>query len=121
MKIFILIFTLLCANNLISQWLPLTLNKRTDANKSSIISFKEEVKSIENYFKTIDIDKKGSGYKPFKRWEYYWKNYLQADGTIAPADHLWNAWIKKQQMSNSIEDKSNWTSLGPFSQSKKKD
>jgi photosystem II stability/assembly factor-like uncharacterized protein len=119
MKIFILIFTLLCANNLISQWLPLTLNKRTDANKSSIISFKEEVKSIENYFKTIDIDKKGSGYKPFKRWEYYWKNYLQADGTIAPADHLWNAWIKKQQMSNSIEDKSNWTSLGPFSQSKK--
>ena len=75
--------------------------------------------SAENYFNTIDRDKKGSGLKPFKRWEYHWNHYTKSDGTIAPATDLWNAWEQKNNLNasqkNNANDTSNWTSLGPYS------
>ena len=85
--------------------------------KSSKTTFETTINQYKNYFLDKDIDKKGSGYKPFKRWEYHWNYYLQNDGTIAPAEHLWNAWEQKQKMSKSALAVSNWTEKGPFSQS----
>lgn len=70
------------------------------------------------YFTTIDKDKKGSGLKPFERWNYHWSHYTKADGTIAPASDLWSAWKAKNAMNNNQEartDESSWTSLGPYS------
>ncbi|MCC7521894.1 MAG: hypothetical protein IT220_09700, partial [Flavobacteriaceae bacterium] len=33
-------------------------------------TYDQMVAKAQTYFNSIDIDKKGSGYKPFKRWEY---------------------------------------------------
>ncbi|WP_431165754.1 T9SS type A sorting domain-containing protein [Tenacibaculum halocynthiae] len=75
-------------------------------------------KAAEAYFKTIDRDKKGSGLKPFKRWEYHWSHYLKPDGTISPAKDLWNAWEQKKQLSTQNKKSSgDWKPLGPYENS----
>ena len=76
---------------LFSQVLPLDISEENILNKNNTISkerFKDITNLYENYFSEKDVDKKGSGYKPFKRWEYQWSHYLLEDGTIAPAETL---------------------------------
>jgi len=83
-----------------------------------------KLSDIENafdiYWEGKDNTKKGSGYKPFKRWANHWQDYLQEDGTIAPPAELWKAWERKQKSEseknpygvpdNTIID---WRNLGP--------
>lgn len=71
---------------------------------------------FEQFWAGKDHIKKGSGYKPFKRWEEHWSNYLLDDGTIAPASYLWNAWEEKNALAvqtNLSSPSSNWSNLGP--------
>ncbi len=99
-----------------TQQLPLSSDiDKTNKKSSRQVTFKETTERLDAYFSTRDIDKKGSGYKPFKRWEYHWSHYLQADGTIAPAEHLWKAWEQKKAMSKNSNAISDWTDKGPFS------
>ena len=117
MKKTLLLFTfILLSTFLYAQQLPLLSKDVNNQKTSKKETFEETTKNLEAYFSTRDIHKKGSGYKPFKRWEYHWSHYLQADGTIAPAEHLWNAWEQKKAMSNNSKATSNWTTKGPFSQ-----
>ncbi|HHC79397.1 MAG TPA: T9SS type A sorting domain-containing protein [Flavobacteriia bacterium] len=117
-KLLILPLFFLMLTAIKAQELPLTISNDNAAKSSAKkVTFKETVESFEKYFATKDITKKGSGYKPFKRWEYHWSQYLQADGTIAPAEYLWDAWKQKKQMEKSAKVASNWVSKGPFSQS----
>lgn len=76
--------------------------------------------SFDAYWKDKDYTKKGSGYKPFKRWAHHWQDYLQEDGTIAPPAVLWEAWERKQEAEAQqtifgVPDNSviNWSNLGP--------
>lgn len=112
----ILIFSLSPA-----QQFPLEINTNNtiNKNKSTISSFKNTINQYNNYFSSQDIHKKGSGYKPFKRWEYRWSHYLQEDGKITPVDQLWKAWEQKQELTKRSKATSNWTAVGPFSQSSK--
>ncbi|MFN0728255.1 T9SS type A sorting domain-containing protein [Polaribacter gochangensis] len=75
--------------------------------------------AAEKYFSTIDRYKKGSGYKPFKRWEYQNGFYTNPDGTLKTTAQKTEAWQQKNKMNSSVQnnanDTSNWTSLGPFS------
>ena len=92
----------------------------TDISRTNEMSYDEIVNAANVYFQNRDVAKKGSGYKPFKRWEYHWDFYKQADGTIAPASLLWQAWNEKQQLSQNTNNRntqvvSNWQSVGPFS------
>ncbi len=103
-----------------AQDLPLLTDVDNFKKKNNTaLTFKEKTQTLEDHFNTIDIDKKGSGYKPFKRWEYRWSHYLQPDGTIAPVEHLWKAWEQKQKMAPNAKAVSNWTDKGPFDQSSK--
>lgn len=78
----------------------------------------EEISAAaESYFNTIDKNKKGSGYKPFKRWQYNWSKFLKPDGKIAPKGDLFKAWEEKKLMTNSEADVSNWIALGPYDNS----
>lgn len=78
-------------------------------------TLKEMASYAESYFNTIDRNKKGSGLKPFKRWEYNMSHYLNPDGTIAPVSELWGAWKQKQALSKqSKNDVSDWKPLGPY-------
>ena len=92
--------------------------------RQSALEQAPKLSDIENafdvYWEGKDYTKKGSGYKPFKRWANHWQDYLQEDGTIAPPAVLWEAWERKQeseskQNSFSIpgDDIVNWTNLGP--------
>ncbi|AUC13659.1 hypothetical protein BTO06_00200 [Tenacibaculum sp. SZ-18] len=82
-------------------------------------TLKEMASQAEKYFSTIDASKKGSGLKPFKRWENNWSHYLNEDGTIASKEKLWDAWrVKNALHGKSAKNNTNvsdWKSLGPFS------
>ena len=101
----------------------ITVNQTGFANQSAQLQL-PKLSDIENafdiYWKDKDYTKKGSGYKPFKRWANHWQDYLQVDGTIAPPALLWQAWERKQEAEAqltpfSVPDNNiiNWTNLGP--------
>ncbi len=115
-KLLLIPLLLISFNVLNSQHLPIFPSDKNIAKKNRQV-FKDISENYENYFASRDREKKGSGYKPFKRWEYHWSRYLQQDGTIAPAESLWDAWEQKQKMTKSSTAVSNWSTKGPFSQS----
>ena len=120
MKKTLLLLSVLFTFSLHSQTLPLLEKKNlSEKNTKSKITFNDLVKDGNLYFSKLDVNKKGSGYKPFKRWEYHWRYYLQEDGTIAPPKLLWNAWEQKNEMAKSSKAVSNWTDKGPFDQTSK--
>lgn len=98
----------LSAQNLLDgPWSKKELNKSPEN-----ISFKEQTNSFNAYWENKDINQKGNGYKPFKRWEYHWRNYVQEDGTLPNGNELWSLFEQKQLISQNAE--SNWTSIGPW-------
>ena len=129
----IILFTILpffVLGQVISPTNPYTKNfvsvkqKQTGFAKQSAQQQSPKLSDIENafdiYWKDKDYTKKGSGYKPFKRWANHWQDYLQQDGTIAPAAVLWEAWERKQEAEAQqtlfgVPDNSviNWSNPGP--------
>jgi hypothetical protein len=89
-------------------------------NNSKEINFKNEVETFNNYWKNHNSKIKGSGYKPFKRWENKWENQLNPDGTIMTPQQLWAALEdknnQKTQKNNTVQalPPSNWQPVGPF-------
>ena len=72
------------------------------------------------YWETHNKEAKGSGYKPFKRWEAHWENYVDVNGFLPSTIEMWNSWeqktFKKQLRTTSsaaMTDESDWYSLGP--------
>lgn len=102
-----------------SQYNPNAPWKNNNLNSKNS-SFQNEVNLFNEYWKTHDKNKKGSGYKPFKRWENKWENQLNDDGTIMTPQQLWQAWLEKNNAkanrSNSTMalPPSNWQPVGPF-------
>lgn len=93
-----------------APWMNTVQKKST----SSKITLQEISNSFNHYWEGKDFQKKGSGFKPFKRWESHWENYLMADGTLATPDLIWKAWNKKQQLSMVMTNNSDWNSIGPY-------
>lgn len=62
---------------------------------------------------------KGSGWKAFKRWEWYWEQRVNADGSFPAADanaKALEAWLASHPTAAEERDGSTqWTSLGPNS------
>lgn len=57
---------------------------------------------------------KGCGWKPFKRWEYFTQNRINADGSLLSPDHVQNAYQEyMQQNDQSTSLAGNWISQGP--------
>lgn len=121
MKKLILLFAL-CSYSLIqaqfnqsAPWMQgLNQEQRTE---NSRLTFQEIVDAFDIYWDTRDPNVKGSGYKPFKRWENYWKNFVKEDGTLPTKQELWNTWLEKEQSISSrstLADNSNWLPVGPF-------
>lgn len=58
---------------------------------------------------------RGSGFKPFKRWEWFMKPRMEADGTV-PAAARWNAFqdiLAAKGNAPLAVVTANWTSIGP--------
>jgi len=82
-------------------------------NQSGQINFQEVVDAFNIYWETRDPNVKGSGFKPFKRWEAYWENFVNADGYLPTSSTLFNTSQIISQTRDNQEDVSNWTALGP--------
>ena len=68
--------------------------------------------SFKTYWRQKDHDYKGSGYKPFKRWENHWSNFLKKDGSLMTPESFWKAWEQEKNLSKS--EFAAWRSVGPF-------
>ena len=83
------------------------------------INFQDVVNAGNLYWQINDKNAKGSGYKPFKRWEAFWENYVDEMGFLPSGKELWDTWKSKNSASqlrtsmNSFNDQSNWSSIGP--------
>lgn len=94
-----------------APWMESIITEK--AKSSNPVTFKEIVTAFDAYWKTRDPNVRGSGYKPFKRWENHWKNYVKEDGTLPTAAEIWNTTLEAKQAKSSLADVSNWISLGP--------
>ncbi len=79
-------------------------------------TFKEIKESFESHWADKDVVR-SQGYKPFKRWEWYWESTLMPDGSFPPSNHNRQAYIDYMRVhgSNSRSLTANWTSEGPNS------
>ncbi|VXB95588.1 Fibronectin type III domain-containing protein [Flavobacterium sp. 9AF] len=86
-----------------------TENKHSKENKT----INEIVTQFEAYWKNKDKTVKGSGYKPFKRWESFWRTNEKQDGTVITPTELWAIWENKKKQSNKSIAVNFWEPIGP--------
>jgi photosystem II stability/assembly factor-like uncharacterized protein len=81
-------------------------------------NFFEVQKAFYAYWKDRDVTR-GSGYNPFKRWEYYWQSRINPDGTFPEPDYLsreYNNYIQSHPVSGRLKTgQAVWKELGPRS------
>ena len=71
-----------------APWMEsLNLNKR-----STQVKFQDIVDSFNTYWSDKDPNVKGSGYKPFKRWEAYWENFVDSNGYLPTTEEFWKSY-----------------------------
>lgn len=85
----------------------------TEKNQTNYNLF-EISKSFEEYWKDKDHTKKGSGYKPFKRWEYHWSHYADVNGNLPNSKQLWQTYQNKKNSTLRTNPTADWQPLGPF-------
>jgi hypothetical protein len=111
--IFVSIAILFFHNSTFSQ-------KYKEMMNDNSFNFYDVVKEAESYFKTIDVTKKGSGYKQFMRWavgnEY--KYYPSGDRLAVDPEFVVKAYKKnlssKQNQSSTTVLTNGWREIGPF-------
>ncbi|MCB2221655.1 MAG: PKD domain-containing protein [Bacteroidetes bacterium] len=78
------------------------------------VNFYEVQEAFEAYWENREITK-GSGWKPFKRWEWWQERHIYPNGTRHEADKIFNAYmgyIQKNPQAKSSNGE--WTNLGPI-------
>lgn len=78
-------------------------------------TFQEIQKSFYKYWKDKPIEK-GQGYKPFKRWEWYWEPRVLADGHFPSQSIIWDEYqnyLKAHPLENRSVSSANWSFVGP--------
>jgi photosystem II stability/assembly factor-like uncharacterized protein len=80
------------------------------------VNFYETQKAFYAYWEGRDVTR-GSGYKPFKRWEYYWQTRINPDGTFPAPDHVYreyNNYVEAHPVSDRMKSgNAQWVELGP--------
>lgn len=96
---------------MLSSGVKKQVNKNSEKNSYSL---PEISKMFNDYWVGKDPTKKGSGYKPFKRWENFWEYFVDENGYLPSNSQLWESWKNHQQfLAQSQNDQSNWKSIGP--------
>jgi photosystem II stability/assembly factor-like uncharacterized protein len=84
--------------------------------QSETPTFFEIQDAFYDYWKDKPIEK-GQGYKPFKRWEWYWEPRINADGSFPKSSATWDAWhdyLKTHpQSANKSALPASWSFVGP--------
>ena len=117
-----LIIGLLCSFLGFSQFNPSApWMKNINSSKENQVTIDEQVAAFNEYWSTHDRNARGSGHKPFMRWEYHWRNYANTQNYILPAEDFWQIWRTKKQSRSATNRSalmalpaSNWQPVGPF-------
>jgi PKD repeat protein len=88
-------------------WIEMMQNP--DAN------YYQTVRAFDLYWQDKEIVR-GSGYKPFKRWQYYWSSRLNQDGTRQLDNKTYNEVTHFISARNGEKERysGEWTNLGPI-------
>ena len=102
-----------------APWMQELADKQSSTvSKSNAQSFTlDEISaSFQKYWENRDPNLKGSGYKPYMRWENYWKQLVHSNGKLPSPNEFWDSWKnKKNRTGKTINPVSAWSSIGPFS------
>lgn len=96
-----------------APWMKELNAQKKSSGDNEPLKFQEIVDAFNEYWKDKDHTKKGSGYKPFKRWENFWKDCLNDDGTLMSPKQIWDAGMQKNALQSKMVDNSNWVAIGP--------
>ena len=78
------------------------------------VNFFDVQKAFNIYWQGREVTK-GSGWKPFKRWEYLMESRVNPDGSRPDPDKTWNEYFSYlKSHSNTRNNNGNWVNLGPF-------
>ena len=78
------------------------------------LSLFEISEAFHAYWEGKDYKAKGSGYKPYMRWENYWKHFIDSNGYLPTSKQLWQTWENKQErVGMAVNPTSAWNSVGP--------
>jgi hypothetical protein len=95
-----------------APWMPNSLSSPREKTIDELVTH------FNQYWSTRDKNTRGSGYKPFMRWEYHWRNYTNPQGYINSSSDFWAAWREKKQAQLNRNSQSlpvsNWQPIGPF-------
>jgi len=97
-----------------APWMPNSLSSPREKTIDELVTH------FNQYWSTRDKNIRGSGHKPFMRWEYHWRNYADNQGYIMSSDEFWEAWRQKKQVianrssASRVLPASNWQPIGPF-------
>ncbi|MEI7501379.1 MAG: hypothetical protein WCK84_13145, partial [Bacteroidota bacterium] len=86
-----------------------------NGNKSSA-NFYEFQKQFYNKWKDKPITR-GSGYKPFKRWEWFWEQRVDRQGNFPPNNIVvteWEKYARTHETDKSQDSVAYWTAMGPY-------
>lgn len=76
-------------------------------------NFFETQQAFEAYWEGREVTR-GSGFKPFKRWEYWMEQRVDATGKKPAPEHNLNAYNQYISTHSNRESAGDWTPLGPF-------
>lgn len=117
-NVFILLAFLFCAvthaqfNNS-APWMQ-ELESKSSKGPQEQYSIFEITKAFNDYWETRDYAEKGSGHKPYKRWESYWIHLADENGYLPTPREQWETYKRKEQGIGRSNPVSNWEPLGPF-------
>ncbi len=80
-----------------------------------VYTIDEITAAFNSYWKDKDPNVKGSGFKPYKRWENYWSHFVDSDGYLPTSQAILNSFNNKQRQMLAPNPTSQWTSIGPTS------
>lgn len=95
-------------------------NRNNELAKSGQANIDNIVDSFNQYWSDKDKNKRGSGFKPFMRWEYHWRNKTTPQGFLITPQEMWTAFNQKKASASNKSNSSvlvpvsNWEPIGPF-------
>lgn len=99
-----------------SDFKPVDLNKIDNSLRwlqpMNNSNFQTVNNSVQSYWKDRK-DGKGNGWKPYKRWEYFWAQRLSDNSKLPNVTNIYKNWLSKKIKNPKTNAETEWKALGP--------